>query len=224
MLILTHTELYMSQVCHFDKVCQGKDVFMIDVMQTWQQLCLRWRAKQNEICTNFRVNTSVVPSLRDWRYWKGDQDEKCWQASQIIPFNSFKYVTSLVQFSLFFLQSCENFLCISCRRLYKLYQRTIFTQDDHHLSEWFRHLWSEWVTDNKITKWEMMYVKFEIALCSCGRFVYPVLYCVCVWSYCVCRRCGHPWRKGPFFHPPVGCSGLWNCAPWSPYGSSPAGR
>lgn len=43
-------------------------------------------------------------------------------------------------------------------------------------------------------------------------------------SYCVCHRCVHPWRKGPSFHPPAVCSGLWNCAPWNPYGSSPAGR
>lgn len=48
--------------------------------------------------------------------------------------------------------------------------------------------------------------------------------CSCDLSYSSCRMCACPWRRGPFFHPPAVCSGLWNCAPWSPCGSSPAGR
>lgn len=100
-----------------------------------------------------------------------------------------------------------------------------FTPDDYYLSDRFRYLWSEWVTVNKITKWGMICVKFEIALCSCGKLVGLLhVWVLVLFFYCVCRRCVHPWRKGPFFHPPVGCSGLWNCAPWTPYGSSPAGR
>lgn len=192
----------------------------------WQQVCLRWHVTQTKISTNFKhICVSVKLTILE----RGSRlNVLTSMANHFIQICYFRCALTCATL-FFFLQSCE-ILCIWSAGIAegKLYQMIFFIQDDSCLSEWFRHLWSEQVMDNKITKWGMMCFTFEIALCGCGKLICLCTLCY-VWvlvhlSYCVCRRCVHPWRKGPSFHPPVGCSGLWNCAPWSPYGSSPAGR
>lgn len=109
----------------------------------------------------------------------------------------------------------------------ELVLRKIFPQDDNYVAiDW--NIYGVIERRPSITKWRMTRVTFGLGL-HCLAMQRLVGLCTLrragVWvSYFVCRKYVNPWRKGPFFHPPAGCSGLWNCAPWSPYGSSPGGR
>lgn len=167
----------------------------------WQHFCLEWCVKLTKICTGFRVNTSVFPSLEIDNIRKGI---KMWGTDKNHKSFLLIYSNGLVHLcNSHFLQPCETpCLTPAGSELWKI--SSIEEYFSHKMitifQEWFRHLWSEWLVVNKITEWAMMNVKLEIAMCSCGKLVRLVIqYCMfecifltaCATGVCIHEGKGH---------------------------------